>query len=94
MFKKIREWFAFLYVVATSVPMPEPHKVKKITYILETTEEHLNMVEALSDEFNMTYDEYINFLIYKQHVFFIADKEAKASQIKESEAQPISERED
>ena len=94
MFKKLRERCSFFYLVLTSVSMPEPPKVPKVTYLFETTEEHLDMVERLSEECNLTWDEYINFLIYKQYVFYMADKEKLASQIKESEAQPISERED
>lgn len=89
MFKKIRDFFSFIYLVLTSVSpneVFEPPNPKKITYIFETTEERLNMVEYLSEECNLTWDEYINFLIYKQYVFHMADKEKLASQIKESEA--------
>jgi len=85
MFKKIRKFFSFLY----SFYIAESPKIPKVTCIVETTEEHLDMLECLSTEFNMTYDEYINFLIYKQYVFYMADKEAKASQIKESEAHSL-----
>lgn len=86
MFKKLREFCSFLYLVLTSAPMPESPNPQKVTYIFETTEERLQMVDYLSEECNLTYDEYINFLIYKQYVFYMADKEKLASQIRESEA--------
>ena len=60
MFKKI---FIFIEVFYSTFFIP---KKEKVTYILETTDEHLDMVEFLSCEFNMTWDELINFLIYKQ----------------------------
>lgn len=41
-------------------------KKEKVSYFLETTYEHLDMVESLSREFNMTWDELINFLITKE----------------------------
>lgn len=50
----------------------------KVQYILETTDEHLEMVEYLSEKFNMTFDETINFLIFKE-CHFVRAKEKKRS---------------
>lgn len=41
-------------------------KKEKVSYFFETTDEHLDMVVSLSLEFNMTWDELINFLITKE----------------------------
>lgn len=60
MFKKIR-----IYIEAFYLTFFAPKK-EKVSYFLETTDEHLDMVESLSREFNMTWDELINFLIAKQ----------------------------
>lgn len=59
MFKKIRIYIEVFYLTFFT-------KNEKVSYFLETTDEHLDMVEFLSCEFNMTWDELINFLIYKQ----------------------------
>ena len=60
MFKKIRIYIEVFYLTFFAP------KKEKVSYFLETTDEHLDMVDTLSREFNMTYDELINFLIYKQ----------------------------
>lgn len=45
------------------------------------TDDEYERLEALCGDFNMTIDDLINYLIFKQFYFFKADQERKASQI-------------
>lgn len=47
--------------------------------------EEYERLEVLCCDFNMSFDDVINYLIFKQFFFFKADQERKASQIEANE---------
>ncbi|MBP1680064.1 MAG: hypothetical protein H6Q35_403 [Proteobacteria bacterium] len=49
------------------------------------TDEEYERLEVLCGDFNMAFDDVINYLIFKQFFFLKADQERKASQIEVNE---------
>ena len=49
------------------------------------TDEEYERLEVLCSDFNMAFDDVINYLIFKQFFFLKADQERKASQIEANE---------
>ena len=57
----------------------------KVNFVIEFDGNDLNMLNHLSTNFNMSPDELIKFLIFKQFYLYQHDDEIKASQIKANE---------
>ena len=57
----------------------------KINFVIEFDGNDLNMLNHLSTNFNMSADELIKFLIFKQFYLYQHDDEIKASQIEANE---------
>lgn len=52
---------------------------------IDFNDEEFERLELLCDKFNMTQEQVINYLIFKQCYFHLADHERKASQIEANE---------